>query len=139
VVSFVYAPILMVQQVLSVSFSALSKRDIWAPQARGGSHHSLRALTQFHCVETLLGLAIITGIALSAVTVWLLPVGLSLLLAIPLSALSERCVAKAALKSLRLSTPESLTPPAIVQSAIDARARYADLLAHSPSISLAAE
>jgi membrane glycosyltransferase len=138
-VSFVYAPILMVQQVLSVSFSALSKRDIWAPQARGGSHHHLRELAQFHVIETLLGLAIVTGIALSAVTIWLLPVGLSLLLAVPLSALSERSVANAGLKALRLATPESLTPPAIVQSAIEARARYANLLAHSASISLAAE
>jgi membrane glycosyltransferase len=138
-VSFLYAPILMVQQVLSVSFSALSKRDIWAPQTRGGSHHTVRELAKFHSVESLLGLAIVTGIALSVVTVWLLPVGLSLLLAIPLSALSERSVANMALKALRLSTPESLTPPAIVQSAVEARARYADLLAHSASISLAAE
>jgi membrane glycosyltransferase len=138
-VSFLYAPILMVQQVLSVSFSALSQRDIWAPQARSGSHHTLRELAKFHVIETLLGLAVITGIALSAVTFWLLPVGVSLSLAIPLSALSERSVANAALKALRLSTPESLAPPAIVQSAIDARARYADLLAHSSFISLAAE
>ena len=138
-VSFIFAPILMVQQVLSVSFAMLSKRDIWAPQSRGGAHHTLRTLTKFHAIETVLGAAILVGIATSAVTVWLLPVGLSLICAVPLSALSERSVAAARVSALRFATPESVNPPAIVQTALVARARYADMLTHSPSHSLAAE
>ena len=138
-VSFIFAPILMVQQVLSVSFAVLSKRDIWAPQSRGGAHHTLRTLTKFHAIETVLGAAILVGIATSAVTVWLLPVGLSLICAVPLSALSERSVAAARVSALRFATPESVNPPAIVQTALVARARYADMLTHSPSHSLAAE
>lgn len=138
-VSFVYAPILMVQQVLSVTLSVLSKRDIWAPQSRTGSRHTLRALMFFHCVETTLGAAILIGIATGAVTLWLLPVGLSLFLSVPLSALSASSVATARIAALRLATPESLTPPAIVRRATEAQSRFADLLAHPPSLSLAAE
>ena len=138
-ISFVYAPILMVQQVLSVTLSAISKRDIWAPQSRGGSQHSLRTLMTFHAIETLLGGAILIGIATSAVTLWLLPVGLSLILAVPLSALSASPVAASRFAALRLSTSESLSPPAIVGLATKARARFADQLAHSASLSLAAE
>ena len=138
-ISFVYAPILMVQQVLSVTLSAISKRDIWAPQSRGGSQHSLRALMTFHAIETILGAAILIGIATAAVTLWLLPVGLSLILAVPLSALSASPVAASRFAALRLSTAESLTPPAIVGLATEARARFAHQLAHSPSLSLAAE
>ena len=139
VISFLYAPILMVQQVLSVTLSVVSKRDIWAPQSRGGSTHGLRALMTFHCIETTLGAAILIGIATSAVTLWLLPVGLSLILAVPLSALSGSPVANARLAALRLATPESLSPSTIVVQAGQARARFADQLAHSPALSLAAE
>ena len=138
-VSFIYAPILMVQQVQSVAFSALSKRDIWAPQSRDGAHHTLATLVKFHAVETGLGGVIITGILTSTITIWLLPVGLSLILAVPLSMLSERSVATSRAKALRLSTPESLTPPMIVNMATQARARYSDMLAHSAALSLAAE
>ncbi len=138
-VTFLYAPILMVQQVISVAFSALSKHDIWAPQSRSGARHGLRALVLFHCIETLLGAVIVIGIASGAITIWLLPVGLSLLLAVPLSALSERPVTNARPRALRLATPESLTPPAIVQLSIASRGRYANMLAHSGSLSLAAE
>ncbi len=138
-ISFVFAPILMVQQVLSVTLSAVSKRDIWAPQSRSGARRTLRALMVFHCIETGLGVAILIGIATSAVTLWLLPVGLSLILAVPLSALSASSVATARLPALRLTTPESLTPPPIARHALIARARFADMLAHSQSLSLAAE
>jgi membrane glycosyltransferase len=138
-VSFIYAPILMVQQVLSVSFSALSKRDIWAAQSRGGAHHDLSTLARFHAIETALGLITLIGIATAAVTIWLLPVGLSLVLAVPLSALSERSVTTSRARALRMITPESQTPPAIVQMAIIARAHYTDMLAHPASLSLAAE
>lgn len=138
-VSFVYAPILMVQQVLSVAFSILSKRDIWAPQSRDGAHHNLPTLAKFHSIETVLGLIILTGTVTSTITIWLLPVGLSLLLAVPLSMLSECAVATSRAKALRLATPESLTPSPIVLLAIEARAHYAHMLAHSSALSLAAE
>ena len=138
-VSFIYAPILMVQQVLSVAFSALSKRDIWASQSRDGARHTLATVVKFHVIETGLGGIIVTGILTSTITIWLLPVGLSLILAVPLSMLSERSVATSRAKALRLSTPESLTPPMIVNMATQARARYSDMLAHSAALSLAAE
>ena len=138
-VSFLYAPILMVQQVLSVTLSIVSKRDIWAPQSRGGSRHDLRALIKFHCIETTVGAAILIGIATGAVTIWLLPVGLSLIFAVPLSALSASPVAAARISALRLATPESLSPPEIALQATMARARFADMLAHPQSLSLAAE
>ena len=138
-ISFVYAPILMVQQVLSVTLSVVSKRDIWAPQSRGGSQHSLRALVMFHAIETTLGAAILIGIAIGAVTLWLLPVGLSLIMAVPLSAVSASPVAAARIVALRLATPESLSPPEIVKSATTVRARFADMLAQPTALSLAAE
>ena len=139
ILSFVYAPVLMVQQVLSVAFAALSKRDIWAPQSRSGAHHDFGTLIKFHALETLLGMAVIIGIIAGAVTLWLLPVGLSLILAVPLSALSERSVLASRVRSLRLVTPESVSPPAIVTAAGLARLHYADELAHPVSLSLAAE
>ncbi len=139
VLSFVYAPVLMVQQVLSVAFAAISKRDIWAPQSRSGAHHNLATLVRFHAVETLLGTVVVVGILAGAVTVWLLPVGLSLILAVPLSALSERSILASRVKALRLITPESALPPAIVSAASQARIHYAEELAHPISLSLAAE
>ena len=138
-VSFIYAPILMVQQVLSVALSAMSKRDIWAPQSRDGANHSLSTLAKFHAIETALGLIIAAGILSATITVWLAPVGLSLILAVPLSMLSERSVVRSRVNALRLSTPESLTPPAIVQLAIEARSHYADRITRPVSLSLAAE
>ena len=138
-VSFIYAPILMVQQVLSVTFSILSKRDIWAPQSRDGAHHDLRTLAKFHAIETTLGAATLIGIATGSVTIWLAPVCASLILAVPLSMLSERSIATTRAKALRLITPESLIPPAIVQIATAARARYAQMLSHPASLSVAAE
>ena len=138
-VTFIYAPILMVQQVVSVLFSMLSKRDIWAPQSRNGAHHGLRALVLFHGIETLLGIAIAIGIATGAITFWLLPVGLCLMFAVPLSALSERSVIGARFGAMRLATAESRTPPAIVLAAVKARARYANLLVQPAALGLAAE
>ncbi len=138
VVSFLYAPILMIQQVQSILFAVLSKRDIWAPQSRSGAKQSWGSLLRFHIIETVLGLACLGGIAAGEVTFWLLPVGLSLAGAVPLSALSAWDVSRLRTGAW-METPDSLNPPQIVNRATLARARYRLMLDTDPAFSLAAE
>ncbi|MGB7269664.1 MAG: glucans biosynthesis glucosyltransferase MdoH [Albidovulum sp.] len=138
-VSVIYAPILMVQQVLSVATAMISARDIWAPQRRDGGQPGLAALARFHAVETGLGALTLIGIAMGAVTLWLLPVAISLSASVLLSWLSGWNVAGHKNAGLRLDTPESRKPPQILQSASSARARFASILTQPVVYDLAAE
>ncbi|MGB8814352.1 MAG: glucans biosynthesis glucosyltransferase MdoH [Paracoccaceae bacterium] len=139
VVSVIYAPILMVQQVLSVVSATVSARDIWAAQQRNGEQPGWQALLRFHAVETGLGAVTMVGIVTGAVTFWLLPVAISLVAAVPLSRLSGWNIAGLRIAGLRLDTPETLIPPAILLRASDARARFAEALTHPEQYNLAAE
>ncbi|MTI03868.1 glucans biosynthesis glucosyltransferase MdoH [Roseibium sp. RKSG952] len=88
VLSILYAPILMVQQMIAVFRTALGIQKGWSPQARDGGTYGLRALVLCHTLETISGVALSAGIMAGLVSVWLAPIAISLALAIPLSALS---------------------------------------------------
>ena len=86
--------------------------------------YSLWTLIKFHWVETLLGALLASGLLAGLVSFWLLPIAASLLLAIPLSALSALNIAKLAPRSLAINSPYTLREPAIVKSAKAARADF---------------
>lgn len=86
--SVAYAPILMVQQMIAVFRTAFGIQNGWTPQQREGSRYGLRTLLICHALETVSGIALIVGMLAGLVSLWLLPIAASLVLAIPLSALS---------------------------------------------------
>ncbi|AZV77764.1 glucans biosynthesis glucosyltransferase MdoH [Parasedimentitalea marina] len=86
--AILYAPILMVQQMIAVIRTALGLQRGWAPQARDGGSYSWTTLVVSHALETLSGIALWAGILTGMVSLWLLPIAVSLILAVPLSALS---------------------------------------------------
>jgi membrane glycosyltransferase len=86
--AILYAPILMVQQMIAVFRTALGLQKGWSPQARDGGSYSWRTLATCHALETVSGLILWAGIIAGVVSLWLLPIAISLVLAIPLSALS---------------------------------------------------
>lgn len=108
--AILFAPILMVQQMLAVFRTVLGLQKGWAPQARSGGRYSLRTLFKFHALETIVGVVLTVGIICGFVTFWLIPIALSLVLAVPLSAISGWQIAA-------MKTAEDLKSPAIKQAA----------------------
>ncbi len=88
ILAILYAPILMVQQMIAVLRTVLGLQKGWSPQARDGGDYSLRTIVQVHALETVSGVALWVGILAGVVSIWLVPIAVSLVLAVPLSALS---------------------------------------------------
>lgn len=86
--AILYAPILMVQQMIAVFRTMLGLQSGWAPQARDGGQYGVSTILLFHALETLSGIALWIGIATGYVSLWLAPIALSLVLAVPLSLIS---------------------------------------------------
>jgi membrane glycosyltransferase len=119
--SILYAPILMVQQTRAVLGVALGRSVDWVPQPRGGAAgYRWRDLMRAHTTETVLGAALVWGLAQGLIAPWLAPVALSLICAVPLSWLSGR-----PLRSGWLPTPQSMRPPAIRRAALAWQRRLA--------------
>ncbi len=121
VLSILYAPILMVQQMIAVFRTALGIQKGWSPQARDGGSYGLRTLVLCHTLETVSGIALSVGILAGLVSIWLAPIAISLALAIPLSALSG--VSAGAARRM-VGMREDVSEPAITRSA----RRYRDEL-----------
>ncbi|WP_299663959.1 glucans biosynthesis glucosyltransferase MdoH [uncultured Ruegeria sp.] len=121
VLSILYAPILMVQQMIAVFRTAFGIQKGWSPQARDGGSYGLRTLILCHALETVSGVALGVGILAGLVSVWLAPIAISLALAIPLSALSG--VSAGAARRM-VGMREDFSEPAITRSA----RRYRDEL-----------
>ncbi len=121
VLSILYAPILMVQQMIAVFRTAFGIQKGWSPQARDGGSYGLRTLILCHSLETISGVALSVGILAGLVSVWLAPIAISLALAIPLSALSG--VSAGAARRM-VGMREDVSEPAITRSA----RRYRDEL-----------
>ncbi len=117
VLSVAYAPILMIQQTRAVLRGLLGLSQGWSPQRRGVVHHGLGTLIRFHWVETVIGALLLWGFFAGLVSWWLVPIMGSLLLAVPLSALSGLRFSDHVPRWLRLENPLTLREPAIVQSA----------------------
>lgn len=114
VLSFILAPILMVQHVLSV-FRTVIGRDVgWTPQNRGGAAYGVATLFRFHWLETTVGALLIAGIAAGVVSLWLVPIAISLGSAVLISHwFSKTLPTKAAMASI-METQERRAPARII-------------------------
>lgn len=119
--SILYAPVLMVQQTRAVLRAAFGRADGWAPQRRGAQTYSLKTLIGFHWMETLFGLLLVVGLAAGLISLWLLPIIFSLVMAVPLSAFSAMPLSRAP-AGLRMDNPNTLHEPAILTKAKRERA-----------------
>lgn len=125
--SILFAPIMMVQQVVAVLRSVIGFRPIWSPQARKGGDYGLLTVLKFHALETVSGALLLLGMASGLVSLWLLPIAISLIAAVPLSMLSGlRLEARRGLRHL-MATPDMVTPPSILQLARSQRVRFGPL------------
>ena len=133
--SILFAPVLMVQQTLSVFRALLGRSNEWSPQRRNAVGYTWSEMFRFHWTETLVGFLMTTGIILGGLSLWLLPVALSLLGAVILSKLSGVKVAGRGLRPLRLDSPNFLIEPEIVRLARSERvAIKASLLSDVPQV-----
>lgn len=130
--SVAYAPVMMIQQTKAVLRAIFSGSEPWAPQMRDAQHYPLATLAKFHWVETLLGGVLTVGLCAGLVSLWLVPIAASLVLAVPLSALSALNIAKCAPRSLAMNSPYTLREPAIVTRAKSARAEMKTQLGVTP-------
>ncbi len=122
--SVLVAPILMVQQTISVARSLLGIRAAWNPQRRTGGCYPFGTLVKFHTIETLLGTLLLAGMVLGIVSLWMMPIMVSLLGAVPLSALSGLNLGNSAL----MVTPEERETPDIVRAAAREKQVFAQML-----------
>jgi len=126
VLSVAYAPIMMIQQTKAVLRAIFTRSEPWAPQKRDAAQYPLLTLIKFHWIETLLGLLLLTGLLAGLISLWLLPIVFSLVMAVPLSALSALNIAQRAPEGLRMDSPNTLREPGIVTRARAARAKAKD-------------
>jgi membrane glycosyltransferase len=87
VVSILLAPALMVHQVRAVLRTALGRNGGWMPHVAGRS--GLFTLLRFHGVETGLGAGLVVLALAGQMSLWLVPVAVSLCLTLPLAALVQ--------------------------------------------------
>jgi membrane glycosyltransferase len=137
--SVAYAPVLMVQQTQAVVRAMIGRTGGWVPQQRALRHYDVRTLLAFHWFETLVGVVLTVGLVSGLVSLWLAPIAASLLLAVPLSALSAFNLAHRARGSWRLDSPHTLNEPEIVVRARAQRARMQAALANRAPTFIAAE
>lgn len=135
IVSILYAPIMMVQQSMAIARILVGRTVTWAPQRRNAEAISCVSLARFHSMETVFGVLLVTGLMSGVVPLWLMPIAVSLVLAVPLSALSAINISQVRLTSGRLSTPQSLFVPPIWTRAQQARADVEQQLDAPPAIS----
>lgn len=129
--SVLYAPIMMVQQSIAVLRTAVGYQETWTPQQRRGGKYSLPVMLKFHIVETFVGAMMIAGMMQGLVTLWLLPIAISLFGAVALSALSGVNLGAKGWSGRQMGTPEHLNAPEIIRVAMAERARFAKMLAAS--------
>ncbi len=121
--SIAYAPVMMIQQTKAVLRATFTRSEPWSPQRRDAQGYPLLALLKFHWVETVIGVLLTLGLAAGLISLWLVPIALSLLCAVPLSALSSVRIAGDARGGLAMNNPQTLREPAIVRRARVARAQ----------------
>ncbi|MCK0150349.1 glucans biosynthesis glucosyltransferase MdoH [Marivita sp. S6314] len=139
--SILYAPVMMVQQTMAVIFAFLGRSGTWVPQNRNSGGYSWLQTLRFHWLETLCGITMTAGIAMGAVSLWLVPIAVSLILAVPLSKLSAVRIGARVPQPFRLDTPQSLREPRVVRSARAERAWMKDVVTRraDDSAAIAAE
>lgn len=126
--SVAYAPLMMIQQTKAVVRALTTRSDAWAPQSREARSHSWVTLIKFHWVEMVIGLVLLSGLIAGLISLWLVPIVASLVLAVPLSALSGMRISHRAPATLSLNSPYTLREPAILRNAMKERARLTTAL-----------
>lgn len=124
--SVIYAPILMVQQMIAVFRTMFGLQRGWSPQARDGGRYGLGTLIKCHALETVSGAVLSAGIIAGIVSPWLLPIAISLVLAVPLSALSG--VSLLGWARSWMGTREEFSEPSIAQAARHYRSELKSML-----------
>ncbi|HEX2228092.1 MAG TPA: glucans biosynthesis glucosyltransferase MdoH, partial [Candidatus Binatia bacterium] len=118
VVSTLLAPVRMWFHSQFVLVTLMGKQIKWGPQFRTDNETGWFDAIRLHGFATVLALAWIGSLYWlnPEVTVWLLPVGVSLALAVPLSVYSSRLGLGRAMRRWRLFLiPEEIEPPPVVQ------------------------
>jgi membrane glycosyltransferase len=139
VLSVLYAPILMVQQTMAVLRTALGIRIVWKPQSRRSGYYEPAVLFKFHWLETLIGVLLLSGMVAGVVTLWLLPIAISLAASVGLSALSGVDLEARRWLHRQMSTPERLNTPPIIRKAAMERKRFERMLERPSADGVAAE
>ncbi len=124
--SVLYAPILMVQQMIAVLRTVVGLQKGWQPQMRDGAKYGFATLAVTHALETISGLALWAGIVAGVISPWLVPIAFSLVLAVPLSALSGLTISSR--KARWMGTREVFAEPPINQAARHYRKELKSLL-----------
>jgi len=113
--SMAIAPILMVQQTRAIFGIVVGQHENWGPQQRYESHYTMATILRFHWFETAFGVALAAGMALNFVSLWLLPIAISLAGAPLLSYVSG--IKMGAANNSLFATPDAITVPQIIQQA----------------------
>lgn len=114
--SFILAPILMVQHVCAVARTLLGMDAGWSPQNRTSGSLSIAMLLRFHLVETTTGLLLVCGIAAGVISLWLLPIALSLALSVPVSKIFSMPIVENSVFAPLMNTEEQIRPVPIIQA-----------------------
>ncbi len=112
--SFLLAPILMVQHVTAVGRTVLGMDAGWAPQNRSDTHYGWLTLIRFHWLETTTGIILMAGLLAGIVSFWLIPIAASLICAVPVSfVFGMKLPARGWLKTI-MNTQEDISPSEII-------------------------
>ncbi|HEX6439893.1 MAG TPA: glucans biosynthesis glucosyltransferase MdoH [Candidatus Binatia bacterium] len=117
IVSTLLAPIRMWFHSQFVVVTLMGRQIKWGPQFRTDNETRWRDATRLHGIATLLAFGWVFGMFWlnPAVSVWLLPVGISLLLAVPLSVFSSRLSLGRLMRQWRLFLiPEEIRSPQVI-------------------------
>ena len=123
VVSTLLAPIRMWFHSQFVIVTLMGRQIKWGPQFRTDNETGWRDATRLHGFATLLAFGWVFGMYWlnPTVSVWLLPVGISLLLAVPLSVYSSRLALGRLMRRWRLFLiPEEIRSPQVIDYLHDA-------------------
>ena len=131
-VSVLYAPILMVQQCVAVGRYVIGIEEKWRPQTREGGQYGLWTVAKFHALETVIGIALGVGMVQGIVTLWLLPIAISLAFAMPLSRLSGAKLTRLSWTRKTLATEEFFNVPPIIRTAKAHRSALREALSKPP-------
>ncbi len=116
ILSFMLAPILMVQHMSAVFRTIMGLDAGWSPQNRSSGYHRITTLLRFHAIESFVGLLLTIGIALGVISLWLVPIALSLIMAVPISWVFGQKLTKRKNLSAWLETEEAMSPSPIIVS-----------------------
>ena len=112
--SFMLAPLLMVQHLNAVAAVLFGMDSGWIPQNRQSSNHGWITLLRFHWLETAVGTLLLVGSATEVISLLLLPIAISLAAAAPVSYFSGLRLSENSPLAHFLETEEVRTPSRIL-------------------------